>query len=88
MTETEERHVYEGRQPEGVTVDGAGGLRSEPGERARRPAGAAPMRRLPRGVRERLSGEVIDELLAGVCTEEEIVGPGGVLAGARRTALG
>jgi putative transposase len=31
-------------------------------------------------VRDRLADEVIDELLAGACTEEEIVGPGGVLA--------
>jgi putative transposase len=51
-------------QPESVTADG----------------GAAPMRQLRRAVRDRLSDEVIDELLAGACTEEEIVGPGGVLA--------
>jgi putative transposase len=31
-------------------------------------------------VRERLSDELIDELLAGARTEEEIVGPGGLLA--------
>ena len=35
--------------------------------------------RSPR-VRDRLADEVIDELLAGARTEEEIVGPGGVLA--------
>jgi putative transposase len=35
---------------------------------------------LPREVRDRLSDEVIDELLAGARTEEEIVGPGGLLA--------
>src|SRR5207248_4773673 len=35
---------------------------------------------LPGEVRDRLSEEVIDELLAGARTEEEIVGPGGVLA--------
>jgi putative transposase len=29
---------------------------------------------------DRLADEVIDELLAGARTEEEIVGPGGVLA--------
>src|SRR5438874_4727931 len=29
---------------------------------------------------ERIPGEVIDELLAGACTEEEIAGPGGLLA--------
>jgi hypothetical protein len=35
---------------------------------------------LPPAVRERLSDEPIDELLAGTRTEEEIVGPGGLLA--------
>src|SRR4051812_34458069 len=35
---------------------------------------------IPDAVRDRLSDEVIDELLAGARTEEEIVGPGGVLA--------
>jgi putative transposase len=67
---------------EAVEVGSAGGLRSEPGGRAQRPAGAG--RRLevdlPDEVRDRLSDEVIDELLAGARTEEEIVGPGGVLA--------
>jgi putative transposase len=29
---------------------------------------------------ERVSGELIDELLAGASTEEEIAGPGGLLA--------
>src|SRR6476620_7685110 len=65
---------------------GAGGVRSEPGGRAQRPAGGArpgrgsPRLELPQEVRDRLSDEVIDELLAGARTEEEIVGPGGVLA--------
>src|SRR3954471_22863570 len=35
---------------------------------------------IPDAVRDRLSDEVIDELLAGARSEEEIVGPGGVLA--------
>src|SRR3954469_18885711 len=35
---------------------------------------------IPDAVRDRLSDEVIDELLAGARTEDEIVGPGGVLA--------
>src|SRR6266516_4394794 len=67
-------------------IDGAGGARSEPGGRAQRPAGAArrpqgpPRVGLPDEVRDRLADAVIDELLAGACTEEEIVGPGGVLA--------
>jgi putative transposase len=55
---------------------GAGGSRSET---------AAPPRsireRLPSGLRERLPDELIDELLAGASSEEEIVGPGGLLAG-------
>jgi hypothetical protein len=57
-------------------------LGSEPGGRARRPAGAARLLedRLPGEVRDRLADEVIDELLAGARSEEEIVGPGGVLA--------
>src|SRR5947207_14171354 len=64
----------------------AGGLRSEPGGRAQRPAGGARLREdrppleLPDEVRDRLADAVIDELLAGARTEEEIVGPGGVLA--------
>ncbi|MGZ6672840.1 MAG: IS256 family transposase [Solirubrobacteraceae bacterium] len=35
---------------------------------------------LPPGVRDRLSDELVDELLAGARTEGEIVGPGGLLA--------
>src|SRR5919198_1443734 len=57
----------------------AGGVRSEPGGRAEQPAGGAPLE-IPDAVRDRLSDEVIDELLAGARSEEEIVGPGGVLA--------
>jgi putative transposase len=64
----------------------AGVSRSEPGGRAQRGAGAArapggpPLAELPPEVRDRLSDEVIDELLAGARTEQEIVGPGGLLA--------
>jgi len=60
----------------------AGGLRGEPGGRAEQPAGGVPSSavELPQEVRDRLSDDVIDELLAGARTEEEIVGPGGVLA--------
>jgi hypothetical protein len=57
-------------------IGSVGGLRSEPGGRAERPAGGASWQE----VRDRLSDEVIDELLAGARSEEEIVGPGGVLA--------
>jgi putative transposase len=60
-------------------IDSAGGVRSEPGGRAQRPAGDVSLE-IPDAVRDRLSDEVIDELLAGARTEEEIVGPGGVLA--------
>jgi len=65
---------------ETVLTDSAGGLRSEPGGRAEQPAGGAPTSELPLALRERLSDEVIDQLLAGARGEEEIVGPGGVLA--------
>jgi putative transposase len=65
----------------------AGVERGEPVGRAARDAGAAWRARgavadaeLPPGVRDRLSDELIDELLAGARTEEEIVGPGGLLA--------
>jgi hypothetical protein len=40
--------------------------------------GSVPVDELPAAVRERLSDELIDELLAGAGSEEEIVGPGGV----------
>jgi putative transposase len=64
----------------------AGVSRSEPGGRVQRGAGAArapegpPLAELSPEVRDRLSDQVIDELLAGARTEEEIVGPGGLLA--------
>jgi putative transposase len=66
--------------------DSAGGERSEPGGRAERPVGAArpsqgvPFVEFPAEVRDRLSDELIDDLLAGARTEEEIVGSGGLLA--------
>lgn len=65
----------------------AGVERGEPGGRAVRDAGARRSwpgsvtgDELPAGVRDRLSDELIDELLAGARTEQEIVGPGGLLA--------
>jgi len=70
----------------GVKEPRAGVLRSEPGGRAQRDAGGAasagPPReqRVPTTVRELLDDELVDELLAGARTEEEIVGPGGLLA--------
>src|SRR5262245_59810529 len=60
-------------------IDSGGGVRSESVGRAERPAACAPLE-IPDALRDRLSDEVIDELLAGARTEEEIVGPGGVLA--------
>jgi putative transposase len=58
--------------------------RSEPGGRVQRDGGAArppeALAGLDPEVRDRLSDELIDELLAGAGTEEEIVGPGGLLA--------
>jgi putative transposase len=60
-------------------IESAGRARSEPGGRAQRPAGGESLE-LPEAIRDRLADEVIDELLAGARTEEEIVGPGGVLA--------
>jgi hypothetical protein len=58
----------------------AGVERSEPGGRVERDAGAArplegpPVAEFAPEVRDRLSDELIDELLAGARTEEEIVG--------------
>ena len=66
-------------QIESVFDGVAGGAGSEPGGRASRPAGGEPFE-IPEAIRDGLSDEVIDELLAGARTEEEIVGPGGVLA--------
>lgn len=63
-----------------VPAGGAGGVRSEPGGRAQQPAGGPPLLGLPVELREQLSDGVIDQLLAGARSEEEIVGPGGVLA--------
>ena len=60
-------------------IESAGGAGSEPGGRAQRPAGGEPFE-IPDAIRDRFADEVIDELLAGARTEEEIVGPGGVLA--------
>ena len=57
---------------------------SEPVGRTDRDGGLSPhelgVEGLPAELRERLGDELIDELLAGARTQEEIVGPGGVLA--------
>src|SRR3954470_20522877 len=60
-------------------IESVVGLRSEPGGRAQRPGGGEPLE-VPDAVRDLLADEVIEELLAGARTEEEIVGRGGVLA--------
>jgi putative transposase len=66
--------------------DSAGVARSEPVGRAERRAGAArrsaplPRPELAAEVRALLPDELIDELLAGARTEEEIAGPGGLLS--------
>src|ERR1700743_2548256 len=64
--------------------DSAGVARSEPVGRAQRRAGAARRRSPPEAeladdVRALLPDELIDELLAGARTEEQIAGPGGLL---------
>jgi putative transposase len=62
---------------------GAGAERSEPVGRAQRRAGAAraraPRPELAEEVKALLPNELIDELLAGARTQEEIAGPGGLL---------
>jgi hypothetical protein len=72
---------------EEITERGSAAGVAELARRARaRPVGAARRLRGPAivelspEVRDRLSDELIDELLAGAPTEEEIVGPGGLLA--------
>jgi putative transposase len=74
-----------GRLKEPSDPGSAGVARSEPVGRAQRRAGAArggPASRPELGeeVRELLPDEVVDELLAGARSEEEIIGPGGLLA--------
>jgi transposase-like protein len=63
--------------------DSAGVARSEPVGRAQRRAGAArrpdPRPELAEEVKALLPDELIDELLAGSRTEQEIAGPGGLL---------
>src|SRR5690242_7015089 len=54
-----------------------GGAGEPPGEPAP-PSGI--LENVPDDLRRQLSDEVVDELLAGAKTEEEIVGPGGLLA--------
>jgi putative transposase len=75
-TITDKKNKFSDRDAS-LTQAGAGGS----------PSGEAPVpprsarERLPSGLRERLPDELVDELLAGARSEEEIVGPGGLLAG-------
>src|SRR5579863_4189747 len=73
------------RLDEPLDPGSAGVERSEPVGRAQRRAGAARRQPTPRAelaeeVKALLPNELIDELLAGARTEEEITGPGGLLS--------
>src|SRR5438105_588061 len=58
----------------GSEPGGAGELLGEPAP------SAGILERLPDEMREKLPNELVDELLAGARTEEEVVGPGGLLS--------
>src|SRR5574337_1349267 len=59
----------------------AGAARSEPGGRAQRRGGGGRRRpELTAELKALLPDELLDELLAGARTEEEITGPGGLLS--------
>jgi hypothetical protein len=71
------------RLDESTDPSAAGVERSEPGGRAKRRAGGggrAGRLELADEVRTLLPDELLDELLAGAKTEEEIAGPGGLLS--------
>src|SRR5262245_44993750 len=71
------------RLDESTDPSAAGAERSEPGGRARRGGGggrAAGRPGLADELRALLPDELLDELLAGARTEEEITGPGGLLS--------
>ena len=80
MSTTMSSRLHEASDP-----GGAGAERSEPVGRAQRRAGAARRELAPRAelaeeVKALLPDGLIDELLAGARTEEEIAGPGGLLS--------
>ena len=86
MTEPEGHATKDSQSGIDVERTCVGAERTEPGRRAERDAhaaspapGSSAVGFAP-GVRDRLSDELIDELLAGARPEEEIVGPGGLLA--------
>ena len=71
------------RLDESTDPSAAGAERSEPVGRAKRGGGGG--RRVERPelaaeLKALLPDELLDELLAGACTEEEITGPGGLLS--------
>ena len=76
MPSISDKNKFSGQDASQI-LDGAGG--SSQGETTAPPRSGRE--RLPSGLREQLPDGLIDELLAGACSEEEIVGPGGLLAG-------
>src|ERR1700736_1847756 len=77
--------TIQSRLDESADPGSAGAERSEPVGRAQRRAGAARREPAPRAelaeeVKALLPDGLIDELLAGARTEQEIAGPGGLLA--------
>src|SRR5215475_11436628 len=71
------------RLDESTGLSAAGVERSEPGGRAKRGGGGGRSARRPELAEELkalLPDELLDELLAGARTEEEITGPGGLLS--------
>ncbi len=79
MSSTITTRLDEDQEPDGS----AGVARSEPGGRAQRCAGAARRQDpdpLADRVKELLPDELIDQLMAGAKTEEEITGQGGLLS--------
>ena len=76
MPAISEKKKFSGRDPSQI-LDGAGG--SPQGETTAPPRSVIDG--LRSGLREQLPDALIDELLAGASSEEEIVGPGGLLAG-------
>jgi putative transposase len=67
------------RSLERARVSNPGGAGGEPlGETPATPSGI--LEAMPDEIRRKLPDEVVDELLAGARTEEEIVGPGGLLS--------
>jgi putative transposase len=76
MPTISEKKKFSGQDASQI-LDGAGG--SPSGETTAPPPSVIDG--LPSGLRERLPDALVDELLAGAQTEQEIVGPGGLLAG-------